>query len=104
MPESCYAADELGPQTLFQPWMAPTIPTDWQAAFDSVPYPLVLLDADSRVVRANRAGASMLSGTDATVGLGGCLFGSQNRLADHRLIQAAFESKQTEATEIFDEE
>src|SRR4051812_50110634 len=89
MQESCYAANELGPQTLFQPWMAPTIPTDWQAAFDSVPYPLVLLDADSRVVRANRAGASMLSGTDATVGLGGGLFGSQKQPFDPCLVLTA---------------
>jgi len=76
---------------------------DCQAAFDSVPYPLVLLDADARIVRANRAGVALLSAAAISIGEQcSSILRSQANGAESSSILAALKSKQIKAMEIYD--
>src|SRR5258705_492821 len=103
MQESFVSSTNLGPQPSFQPWMVNTDIADCQAAFDTVPYPLVLLDADARIIRANRAGVSLLSAADISIGEQcSSILRSQANGAESGAILAALKSRQTEAMEIFD--
>src|SRR6185503_15960144 len=103
MQESFVSSTNLGPQPSFQPWMVNTEIADCQAAFDSVPYPLVLLDADARIVRANRAGVALLSAAAISIGEQcSSILRSQANGAESSSILAALKSKQIKAMEIYD--
>ena len=103
MQESFVSSTNLGPQPSFQPWMVNTEMADCQAAFDSVPYPLVLLDADARIVRANRAGVALLSAAAISIGEQcSSILRSQANGAESSSILAALKSKQIKAMEIYD--
>ena len=75
---------------------------EWQATFDSIPHPVMLLDRQSKIVRANAA-AALATGADGVVGrrcfdpLRGC--------CDHVNcpLQAALQTNKHAEAEIYDE-
>src|SRR5689334_12349125 len=104
MQESYSAAADFARQPIFHPGLLQTSITDWQATFDSVPYPLLLLDVNSRIVRANQAGASLLLSRELAPGSPYTSFHhSQHQGHENSPVQAAFTSRQTKAAELYDE-